>query len=71
MEKERLNYQAPTISQRRVVLQEMIAGSFTDDTPALKGAVSFSVAQMKLTEGLDRGEINEDYSSFTYDWYEE
>lgn len=59
MEKERLNYQAPTISQRKVVLQEVIAGSgYTPGVdPAIEpsATVKFTLSNMTLQEGADLG----------------
>lgn len=73
MEKERLNYQAPTISQRKVVLQEVIAAStFTPDKAVNDISFGSSATTMLFVEGNNHAfESAEQQETFKTGWEEE
>lgn len=74
MEKERLNYQAPTVSQRRVVLQEVIAASYSPEKVAPKLTINAGTMQFTENENGDYafdGNATHKTNNFYTSWEEE
>lgn len=72
MEKEKLNYQAPTITRRKVVMQEMIAASYTPEDAIKHLSVNNGYSVMMFQEGSDYAfEANLNADDFKTGWEEE
>ena len=74
MEKERLNYQAPTITRRKVVMQEMIAASYDPGKTLQSFTVNSGSTTMEFNEGLNYAFENgaDNYTNnFETNWEEE